>query len=91
MADFDGELAGNAEAGIDVVISTIGAADDAGRVEHGEVLGNSAGSGTEAVGDLAHRKRLALGELTEDAPAALARDGGKDFREGWLRAGGDWR
>ena len=38
MADVDGELAGDAETGIDFVEPAVGAADNATIKKHGEVL-----------------------------------------------------
>ena len=60
VADIDGVLAGDAEAGIEGVVAAVGAADDAGGVEHGEVLGDAGRGGAEAAGDLANRQGLPL-------------------------------
>ena len=87
VADVDSGLPGNTEAGIDFVESAVGATDDAGIEEHGEVLGNAGRSRIQTLGNLNHGQGFALCEFTEDRPTAFATDGGKNFFEGkaWRR------
>ena len=81
MADINGAFSGHEEAGIDGVMGAVAAADDSGSEEHCDVLGNCGRGGPQTLGDFAHWKRLALGKLTEDAPATLAGDGREDLEK----------
>lgn len=57
------------------------------------MFGSAGRGGTRTVCNLDNRQGLTHGKLTEDAPAALARDGGQDVGEGKprrQRTGGGW-